>query len=113
MFNFIKLYYKEIITLISCLITIISFIINGKSNNKSKKIFRILQVLPFIINEAEELFKNVKKSGSNKLQYVLERISVLCNEVSLGFDSDFWTQKIEGVLSAPQKNIKGGSIDEK
>lgn len=111
MVDFIKLYYKELITCISCLVTLITFIFKDKSNNKSKKIFRILQVLPFILDEAENTFKDVSKSGLSKLQFVLNKLQVLCSEVSLKYDEDFWINKIEGILSAPQKN-KGGSINE-
>lgn len=101
----IKQYWTYLLTLISLIISIVSFILKSKTNTSTKKVFNILTFLPQFINEAENIFQLVAKSGHEKLLYVLNQIRCLCSEVGLNFDKDFWQKKIEEYLSTPNKKI--------
>lgn len=90
-------------TILSCLLALISFILMNKSNKRNNKLLRVFQVLPVIIDEAEQLFQALKGSGDSKLKYVLEKLQVICTEVNINYDEDFWKQQIENMLSTPQK----------
>lgn len=99
----IKQYGSYILTAVSIVITIISFILKNKSNKSTKKIFNILTFLPQFISEAEKIFQLVNKSGADKLQFVLNKLQWLCSETGLSYDEEFWIKKIEEYLSVPQK----------
>lgn len=99
----IKNYGGYILTIVSIIVTIISFILKNKSNKNYKKVFSVLSFLPQFIDEAEKTFLLVNKSGENKLDYVLNKLQALCCDMSLQFDGDFWIKKIEEYLSTPQK----------
>lgn len=101
--EFIKQYGGYILTIISIIITVISFIIKNKSNKTTKKVFNILTFLPQFINEAEQVFQLVKLSGPEKLQFVTNQIRSLCCESGINYDGEFWVKKIEEYLSTPQK----------
>lgn len=104
---FIKSNYELILTVLSVIVSVVSFVLKHKSNTNNKKILRLISILPAIIDEAESVFKAVTSSGSSKRKYVLEKISVICCELGLSFDEEFWSKKIEEYLSTPsKKNIK-------
>lgn len=103
-----------IISICTFLGALISFIITFVQLKKEKKIGAvqtIVSFLPALINSAEtNIQKNVGddsvKLGFVRLTYVLSKIRELCVAYNVNYDEDFYKDKVEEILSTPQKNIK-------
>lgn len=105
MFNFEN--FKELIPLITTLIQILIIAIYGiysivkkKKNNKNISLLECInEILPTLINQAEEIFKD-SKSGAQKRYWVISKIEEITNSKAAG---KLAAKKIEEYLSTPQK----------
>lgn len=110
--NFILDNYKWLIVVVLSIVVFILQIVKPQSkiafNYRDYYIAEAVDILPTLINEAEEKFPH---EGSKKLQYVLIHVfKHFGMNQSLLSDTDFVhiiTMMIEGYLSTPEK--KGGN----
>lgn len=52
-----------------------------------------------LVAVAEQMMSDIPKSGSVKLLYVLNHISKLCEEKGVPYDSESWTEFINGIVN--------------
>lgn len=52
-----------------------------------------------LVAVAEQMMADIPKSGSVKLMYVLNHISKLCEENGIAYDSESWTEFINGIVN--------------
>lgn len=108
--DFIANYWKELIALVCFLLEItISIILLVKRNKKeSPVISEIVLKLPSIISHAEKVFPS--GNGASKLELVLSVIDKLFKKETgnpmTKSESKFFVEKIEEILSTPQKKGK-------
>lgn len=88
------------ITAVSIIIAVYKTI---KTKNKQKivELAKIVQTIPDIINEAEEVLGS--GTGKAKLTYALNKLNIKCLQAGIEFDEQGLTEEIENVLSTPQK----------
>lgn len=93
------------LTAMSIVIAIIQSI---KSSKKERivKLAKIVQKIPGLINESEELFG--EKCGKAKLNYVLNQLNIECIQNGIEFDKSGLAASVENVLSTPQKKKEQG-----
>lgn len=102
----IEKYAPYAIFLLQCIATIIIFIINlAKKKKEGEKISLnecLNELLPSLINSAEDIFTN-SKSGTQKKYYVLQKVKEITNSKTA---VNMASKKIEEYLSTPQKKGK-------
>ena len=80
----------------------------NKDVNRSLEYFAkeesILQFLPRFISEAEDLFGD--GNGQAKLDFVLNKVHIACLENSIPFVKNVIIERIESILSTPEKKEK-------
>lgn len=91
----------------SLMFLIINFCVSNKKNKiiqddtKQIKYLSIAHNLADYIKEAESLFG--AGNGAAKLNYVLNKIHILCLEQGLNYSEDVFKTDVETILSTPQK----------
>ena len=68
----------------------------------SQSMYDISQNIPKYITDAEHIFKG-DKLGLARLNYVLQQIKVDCIEHNVTYNEEEYKNKIETILSTPQK----------
>lgn len=99
--EFIGLIASAAISFVGIIYSFIISIKKGK-NTKSVKLAKILQSLPDLIKNAEEVFPS-SGSGPAKSVFVLNQIHMKCLECGVDFDPDEWFFEIENILETPEK----------
>lgn len=101
--EFLKTNWPYILACIALVVDIVFLIIASKKTTKTtifSSITEILLNLPNYIIEAESLGS---KTGFSKLVAVLAIIKRECEKHQIKYDEAFWQEKIENILSTPQK----------
>lgn len=104
-FEFIKVYYHEIISLIGIIASVVICCIRKKPVKVVDNIKEIIvRVLPAFIVQAEAS----GKKGADKLELVLSLVKDFLKEMSYGDDVvsqylDFTKEQVELILATPQK----------
>lgn len=88
-----------VIYILTALIYIFITLINAFKSHKIKNFKDLVEYITFAINDAEEL----ALTGNQKYFYVMRQIESLCKQLSLKFDSNYFNELIENILSTPQK----------
>lgn len=97
-------YSTTAVSVIAILFSIIKGIINRKNNTNTEgtlKLNEIVSQIPEIISEAETLYGG--GMGLAKLNYVLQKIQIKCITQQVEYNEKEIKNKIEEVLTAPQK----------
>lgn len=103
MIEWIKNNIILVLYILTALVYIVISLINAFKAHKIKNFKDLVEFITFAINDAEEL----KLTGNQKYFYVMKEIQSLCKQLSLKFDSNYFSELIENILSTPQK--KGGN----
>lgn len=77
---------------------------NNKEKTKKLELARIIKQIPELVTDAEEYIGT--GNGFAKLNYVLNKIHIMCIEKGLSFDEEGFEYEIEKVLETPQKKQK-------
>ena len=102
MLDFIKENYALILSIILILLDLVVIPClsrNGKQASKDNKFYKIIEKLPEYIQQAEEMFTK----GSNKLNFVLQKIHLDCIEKKIEYNEELFQSYIEEILETPQK----------
>lgn len=102
MIEWIKNNLILVIYIITAFIYILITLINAFKSHKIKNFKDLIEFITFAINDAEEL----RLTGNQKFFYVMKEIQSLCKQLSLRFDSEYFSELIENILSTPQKKDK-------
>lgn len=102
MIEWIKNNLILVIYIITAFIYILITLINAFKSHKIKNFKDLVEFITFAINDAEEL----RLTGNQKFFYVMKEIQSLCRQLSLRFDSEYFSELIENILSTPQKKDK-------
>lgn len=118
-------YASLAITILTTIIAIVKLVQAKKSNRTAKSVSeeneklrkvntlaKIIQQIPSLISKAEELFPSTGeyKFGTQKLEYVLKELQILCMTENIEYQETAFTYEIEKILETPQK---GDKADEK
>ena len=101
-FEFLKENYALILSIILIILDLVVIPCISKSGskaNKDNKFYKIIEKLPEYICQAESMFTK----GSNKLNFVLQKIHLDCIEKKIEFDEELFQSYIEEILETPQK----------
>jgi len=71
------------------------------SKTKKLELAKIVKLIPDFVRDAEHYIGS--GNGFAKLNYVLNKLHILCIEKGLDFDEDAFTYEVENVLSTPTK----------
>lgn len=104
MIEWIKENYILCIYILFAIVYVLISLINALRNKKIKNFKDLIEFICFAINDAEEL----QLTANQKFFYVMKEIQSLCKQLSLKFDSSYFSELIENILSTPQKKDKNG-----
>lgn len=104
MMDFIKNNLILIIYILTAIIYILISIFNVFKNKKIKNFKDLIEFITFAINDAEDLCL----TGNQKFFYVMREIESLCKQLCIEFDTNYFSDLIENILSTPQKKDKNG-----